>query len=371
MSREDLENKLRTGGLSRKEFLSLTSKAAAGGMFFSYFTGCSSPTEPEPPRPPPTPNYVNSALDITDVFTGQSIPSGHVTFPNGKTIPISNGLAEVTSSQELLTGTYRVFVQPESQKDFVPHSRTIELANQTVNQLEVLPWTHKEFSYEQMLDKFMHGDEFNKYTIRWPDGAELTSYHYNESYRKFNQALGRSEFIRSQDPDMLASQGFLEDTVAAYKQVINWLPKQTNISLKSYIESEGEVDFPRDFDRNKQNVIFNSGEPNAQWALVQGWNTNLDNTIRNASLSQRTGFPDSADFKAPALVNRDVIENFGIRTSGHGGLIGDVETIWKPIAPLLLTATYSFAPGSGLYKLDSALPAKNGSSVSVVEHYVA
>ena len=367
MSDRDLE------GISRREFLKTSATAAIGGSLGLFFLkGCSPGTEPEPPKPPPAPNYVNSALDITDVFTNDVIPSGHVTFPNGKTVSVRDGLAEVTSSQELLAGSYRVLVQPESPGDFVTHSREIQLIDEAVTSLQVLPWTHKEFSYEQMLDKFMYGDDVNRYTIRWPDGAEITSYHYDESYRKFNDVLGRSEFIRSQDPDMLASQGFLEDTLAAYAQVVTWLPKKTNISLKSYVESEGEVDFPRNFDRNKQNVIFNSGEPDAPWGLTQGWNTNLDKTIRNASLRQRTGFSGADTFKDPGATRSDVIENFGIRTSGHGRLILDTNTRedFNSLAPLLLTATYSFAPGSGLYALDSPLPGKNGSSVSVVDHYV-
>lgn len=356
--------------VSRRRFLRQAGLAAAGmGAGLLVGTGCSSSAEPEPYEPP-TPNYVNAALAVTDVFTGQAIPSGHVTFPDGNTVPIRDGLAEVTEAQKLLAGTYRVLVQGDSEGDFVTHSREIKLVDEQTSGVAVLPWNHEQFSYEQMKDKFMFGDDFNRYTIRWADGSDITSYHYDESYFD-NETL---RFVRSDDPTMLASKFFHEDNIAAYRQVVDWIPASANITLASYLESEQEVEFARSFDNNRREYIFNAGEPNPPpgFLLVQGWNTDRDNTVINASLTQKAGVEGAPTLKAPGAVYSDSIENFGIRTTGNPGTVVDIERegIWTPLAPLLITAAYSFAPGSGLYKLDDALPAKNGSELSVIEHYV-
>lgn len=194
--------------INRRDFIKTSGALLAGGTLLPL-VGCSpSASDPEPPPPdpqPPQPQYVNSAIEITDVFTGQGTPSGHITFPNEKTIPIRDGLAEVTASEQLLAGDYRVLIQPEHEGDFVTQSPTISLSDEQVISQKVLPWNFEQFSYERMKDKFMYGNDFNRTTQRWRDDIEILVYHYDQSY--YDNELGR--FVESSDPQLLAAPMFI------------------------------------------------------------------------------------------------------------------------------------------------------------------
>ena len=142
MSDHDLESKMRSGGLSRKEFLSLTGKAAVGSMFFSYFSGCSdSPVTPEPPTPPPTPPppiKTNLDLQLINEETGENSP-GYIildgnkeyrsdgrfdlTFEGDKEYVIRSGLSEGNDAQSYVR-TIRINPahEPETLRIENPHT---------------------------------------------------------------------------------------------------------------------------------------------------------------------------------------------------------------------------------------------------------
>lgn len=156
-----------------------------------------------------------------------------------------------------------------------------------------------------------------------------------------------------------------------YERIVDMIPSEANIRIDSYIQSQGEITFTTRMDIYAEDVIWNFGEPNARFPITQGSRAGPYGGIRNARLSQDTSFVKSAEFNDDGGLRSDSIENFGIRTSGQDKLLIDQETFdFTAEVPLLITAMYSFAPGSGLVALDAPLPAKDGRTLDVIEHYV-
>lgn len=352
--------------LTRKQFLQASGLLFAGSTILP-FAGCKSLSEPEPP----TKNYISGAVDLRDVFSDKPITSGALTFPNGKTVPVSSdGLARFDSEQELRSGSYRVLLQPSAANTYSNHSTVVSLREDSASKMKVVPDDSGPFSYQNFLDVFCHGDGFDRVTERWPDNTTIKVYLYDESHVLEDIDAAEGKFVHSQDPNRVASPYFISDSIDTFGELEQMIPDEANIGFDIYIESEGKVEFPDSYNYREEDVMFYAGSPDAPYLLTQRYA--LDNSaIRMATLRQRTSGPDSAILQAPGAIRSDSLENMGIHTTGHGGDVAhvDFEGYWTPVVPQLLTAAYSFNPGTGLRKLDSSLPGKNGSFVSVVEHY--
>jgi hypothetical protein len=277
---------------SRARFLKTAGAFTAGGIFLPL-AGCSdTPSEPEFNRPPEK-NYISGAIELKDVFSGESIPSGHVTFPNAKTIEIRDGIAQFDASEELSAGYARLVIESDSH-DFPTSSYVVNLQDESVSELEILPYRFEAFDYDEFIEYFCHERDQNIVTRRFRDNLDIVSYHYDQQYLK---GWGDDRrLVHSSDPSLLSSQGFVEDSVASYKQINQWLPKKAGITVETRIESESDEVFP-EFDTSLTGVILNAGGPDIPHLLTQSYFFN-GSVLNWAMLYQTTGTPSGPAFES-------------------------------------------------------------------------
>ncbi|MCG2587105.1 hypothetical protein [Rhodohalobacter sulfatireducens] len=242
--------------MNRKQFLRTSGTLLAGSTLLPL-AGCgSSPSDPKPK--PPGNNYVNGAVALANVDDNGEVfkVSGTVTFPNGTTLPVADGLAQFGTQQQISPGRYRVQVLPAQEGDFPSHSDYITVREDHASIFEMVPKKIGSYSYNDFLDTFGYGYDENRHTRRWADNSVIISYHYDESHVLEDIEAAVGTFYRSNDPTKVASPYFIQNSIAALQEVVQMIPDSANIQINSFIESEGEIEFPRGYDYSEEGVIF-------------------------------------------------------------------------------------------------------------------
>ena len=323
--------------------------------------------------------YTEFTLGVLDRFSKGGL-EGYVTFPNEAVVSVSGGEGFVSRDMKVLYeavqgGSLRVVAEMSGYPDHSSQLRVDDAGE--VGSVLVTPYNHGPFDLLEVQDRFLHNTRHEGFvsgmtTQRWRANTSITALFYDMSYLD-NQT---GEFVRSDDKDKITAPGFINNSVTALYEVVSMIPEDQNISVDMKHESKDEdFHFPRELDIGDTNPhIHHVGWPQAPFFLTRS--TRLDGAyIRNASLSHHSGFEGSYDLSAPGPVRSDVIENFGIRTSGHGELLIDLDSrpefTYNSLAPLVVDYAYSMPANSGRVELaGSGLPNSSGTRTTVFEDWV-
>lgn len=255
-----------------------------------------------------------------------------MTFPNGSVVSVSDGEGFVSRDLQVLydavtSNSLRILADMQ---DYPVHSSPLRVGDDDqVRPVVVTPYEYGPFELTSVQDRFLHETRHQDFvsgmtTQRWKPNTTITALFYDMSY--LDGETG--EFVQSDDKTKITAPGFIDNAITALNEVVSMIPEDQNISLDIKIESEDQdFLFPREYDLTDDNpYMYHAGEPQALFFLTQSTATN-GAYIRNATLSHRSGFEGSYIFDVSSAVRSDVIENFGVRTTGHEADILDENTL--------------------------------------------
>lgn len=338
-------------------------------------------------------------LRAEDFFSGSGL-DGFVTFSGHRRVSLSSGEGFVSRElgvdrDSLSSGLYRVLGEFDG---YPVHSSVLESSGaDSVSSLRVVPYSvgSWDFSaYQGILrePRFFDSPGFvdGRFSTRFPAGAEIVNYMYDERYSIPTSESHVFFTPLSLESDSLAPPGFFTDVFKATEEVLSLIPASQGISASYVFESEGAALPDRPNLSGPGHFILNGGWVDAPFGLTHS-DRSSEGYVTNASLFLQTPTPRELQLEtigAHGAVRRDVIESYGLRTSkGAGNKLTVRESIFDssgnilpfettqeftPFAKQVMEVFYSRPALSGFGELSGrGLPNSSGGYTTFIEDWVA
>ncbi|MCC5904626.1 MAG: carboxypeptidase regulatory-like domain-containing protein [Balneolaceae bacterium] len=308
---------------------------------------------------------------VRDVFSGESLEGVSVTIKGHRSVEsdsdgrFSFGREHEVDANSLAGGLYEALLEKEG---YASRGLTLSLADDglledvTKTPLGADSSDGSVWSYNTYLDHLYEDRTSGALrSNRWADGEVVDVLMYDESYFKVcedNTAFCR---VSSDDPNLIASEKYLNNSEVAYSRLDEVIP---NITLNIVYESESDEPFPEKYG-DQESAIYVAGSSDAPYVITQAHTARSDGTLTRALAFQRTDPPASTTV-AGALA--DGIENMSLSTTGQESLT--VNLTAREITSFGLDALhllYSRDPLSGKYPV--SIDRADGTTTSTVLDY--